>query len=53
MDKKIALALVAGITTGIAIYLIGWVVKEKKSPGQADENSLTKPKGAYAYEYTL
>lgn len=53
MDKKIALALVAGITTGIAIYLLSKVMKEKKSGGQADENSLTKPKRTYSYEYTL
>jgi hypothetical protein len=53
MDKKIALALVAGITTGIAIYLLSKVMKEKKSAGQADENSLTKPKRTYSYEYTL
>ena len=53
MDKKIALALVAGITTGIAIFLLSKVKKEKKSAGPTDENSVTNPKRTYSHEYTL
>ena len=31
MNKKITIGLIAGITTGIAIYLISKMINEKKS----------------------
>lgn len=51
--KKITMALVAGVTTGIAIYLIGKMIIKKKSAQQDVENSMARPKGIHAYEYTL
>ena len=51
MNKKIAIAVVAGITTGIAIYLITKMIKEKKAVNRNDRT--IKPKRTYAYEYSL
>jgi hypothetical protein len=53
MNKKITVALLAGVTTGIALYFIGKAINEKKSAKQNDKDRSGGPKRSYAYEYTL
>ena len=50
MNKKIAVAVV-GITTGIAIYLVTKMIREKNT-GKRNERTI-KPKQSYSYEYSL
>ncbi|MEP7374446.1 MAG: hypothetical protein ABI675_13715 [Chitinophagaceae bacterium] len=53
MNKKITGVVLTGIATGIAIYLINKVVKEKRARKRNDLRRSTKPKRTYAYEYSL
>jgi len=53
MNKKMTVALVAGVSAGIVIYFISKAIKEKKSTKRNDKNSLARSKRTYAYEYTL
>jgi phosphate/sulfate permease len=57
MNKKIIVASVAGAVAGIVIYLVSKKIMEKKQKSllkkRDDELRKTKPKRAYAYEYTL
>jgi hypothetical protein len=53
MNKKITVAVVAGVTAGIAIYLISKMIKEKNRYIRNDMGRSTKPKETYAYEYSL
>jgi formate-dependent nitrite reductase membrane component NrfD len=54
MNKKTTVALLAGVSAGIAIYLISKAIKEKKSNKRKDRNSFARPKKeTYAYEYSL
>lgn len=53
MNKKITMALAAGVTAGIAIYLISKMIKEKKSNKRNDKSRSARPKRTYAYEYSL
>ena len=53
MNKKVTVALVAGVSAGIVIYLISTLIKEKNSKRRTDKNSFARPKRTYAYEYSL
>lgn len=53
MNKKMTIGLVAGITTGIAIYFITKMINEKKLNRQNDRERSARPKRLYPYEYTL
>jgi len=53
MNKKITVAVIAGITAGIAIYLISKRIKEKNAYKRSDKRRAPKPNKAYAFEYTL
>jgi hypothetical protein len=53
MNKKITVGLIAGITAGIAIYLISKMISEKKSIRQDGKDRSARPKRKYAYEYSL
>ena len=46
-------ALAAGVTAGIAIYLISTMINEKKLNKLHDKNKSARPKRTYAYEYSL
>lgn len=53
MNKKITVGLIAGITAGIAIYLISKIIREKKSIRQAEKDRSARPRRRYSYEYSL
>ncbi len=53
MNKKTTIGLIAGITAGIAIYLISKMINEKKSNRQNKQDKSARPKRMYPYEYTL
>jgi hypothetical protein len=47
MNKKTTIGLIAGITAGIAIYLISKMINEKKSHRQNEQNMSARPKRMY------
>jgi NADP-dependent 3-hydroxy acid dehydrogenase YdfG len=56
MDKKVIVAVIAGATAGITIYLVSRVIaKSQKRLSQKRINELKamKSKTNYPYEYTL
>jgi NADP-dependent 3-hydroxy acid dehydrogenase YdfG len=56
MDKKIIIAVVAGATAGITIYLVSRIIakgQKRLSQKRINELKAMRSKTNYPYEYTL